>query len=152
MKSGLDCVGLSYSAKPAGLCRSSILRSDDRTHACSIHPWMPPCNPWVFRLTQEVLRALRARGISIRVATKYLAAEEAPESYKDVDEVVQTCHAAGISRKVREAGTLCSTGICTIQSSVATVIDTCGPLAPSPSFWVGSILWNNPIAQAEGAG
>ena len=26
--------------------------------------------------------------------------EEAPESYKDVSEVVNTCHAAGISKKV----------------------------------------------------
>ena len=49
---------------------------------------------------QEVLRALNAKGISILVATKHLAAEEAPESYKDVDEVVETCHKAGISRKV----------------------------------------------------
>ncbi len=55
-------------------------------------------------MAQEVLRARRARGISIRVATKYLAAEEAPESYKDVDEVLETCHAAGISRKVSLLG------------------------------------------------
>ena len=26
--------------------------------------------------------------------------EESPASYKDVDEVVETCHRAGISRKV----------------------------------------------------
>ncbi|GAB4820986.1 hypothetical protein N2152v2_008032 [Parachlorella kessleri] len=50
--------------------------------------------------SKEVLRALNAKGISIRVATKHLAAEEAPESYNDVDEVVETCHKAGISRKV----------------------------------------------------
>lgn len=89
---------------------------------------------------QGVLRQLQSRGISVRVATKHLAAEEAPESYKvrcsqnalgrrlqpiggsqpwaeaeretkplcfpslqclqDVDAVVQTCHEAGISRKV----------------------------------------------------
>ena len=30
--------------------------------------------------------------------------EEAPESYKDVSEVVDTCHAAGISKKVRGSG------------------------------------------------
>lgn len=29
-----------------------------------------------------------------------LVMEEAPESYKDVDDVIETCHAAGISRKV----------------------------------------------------
>ena len=34
----------------------------------------------------------------MRVATPQLLAEEAPESYKDVDHVVQTCHDAGISR------------------------------------------------------
>ncbi len=28
-----------------------------------------------------------------------LVMEEAPESYKDVSEVVDTCHAAGISKK-----------------------------------------------------
>ncbi|KAF8821098.1 Dna segment, Chr 10, Wayne State University 52, expressed family protein [Cardiosporidium cionae] len=37
--------------------------------------------------------------IEIRVASPKLVMEEAPESYKDVTEVVQTCHEAGISRK-----------------------------------------------------
>lgn len=85
-----------------------------------------------------MLKLLHDRGISVRVATRHLAAEEAPESYKarlellllrllqqalgvyrlahpalapttfhhiscpgpqDVDAVVDTCHAAGISRK-----------------------------------------------------
>lgn len=92
---------------------------------------------------QEVLRTLQQRGISIRVASKRLAAEEAPLAYKvaalagvlcccswlsggcllcllvlhltpnclgscpppgfilqDVDEVVEVCHAAGLSKKV----------------------------------------------------
>lgn len=35
-----------------------------------------PSNP------QGVLKLLQGRGISVRVATKHLAAEEAPESYK----------------------------------------------------------------------
>ncbi|KEP62528.1 UNVERIFIED_CONTAM: DNA segment, Chr 10, Wayne State University 52, expressed family protein [Hammondia hammondi] len=48
---------------------------------------------------QEVIRALEDRGISMRVASPKLIMEEAPESYKDVSQVVQTCHDAGISRK-----------------------------------------------------
>lgn len=48
---------------------------------------------------QTVLNNLKAKGISIRVASPKLVTEEAPESYKDVTEVVNTCHEAGISRK-----------------------------------------------------
>ncbi|CAK8689296.1 RNA-splicing ligase RtcB homolog [Clavelina lepadiformis] len=48
---------------------------------------------------QEVLDRLADLGISIRVASPKLVMEEAPESYKDVTEVVNTCHAAGISKK-----------------------------------------------------
>lgn len=47
----------------------------------------------------EVLAALEAKGISIRVASPKLVMEEAPESYKDVSAVVDTCHEAGISYK-----------------------------------------------------
>ncbi len=36
---------------------------------------------------------------SIRVASPKLVMEEAPESYKDVDAVIDTCHTAGISKK-----------------------------------------------------
>jgi len=48
---------------------------------------------------QDVLKSLAAKGISIRVASPKLVMEEAPESYKDVTEVVETCHLAGISNK-----------------------------------------------------
>jgi len=48
---------------------------------------------------QQVLDDLAQKGISIRVASPKLVMEEAPESYKDVTEVVNTCHAAGISNK-----------------------------------------------------
>lgn len=48
---------------------------------------------------QQVLDALKTKGIAIRVASPKLVMEEAPESYKDVSEVVDTCHAAGISKK-----------------------------------------------------
>jgi tRNA-splicing ligase RtcB len=49
---------------------------------------------------QQVLEALRDKGIAIRVASPKLVMEEAPESYKDVESVVNTCESAGISRKV----------------------------------------------------
>jgi len=48
---------------------------------------------------EDVLRGLKEKGISIRVASPKLVMEEAPESYKDVTQVVDTCHEAGISKK-----------------------------------------------------
>eukprot|EP01112_Ceratiomyxa_fruticulosa_P018462 TRINITY_DN589_c0_g3_i2.p1 TRINITY_DN589_c0_g3~~TRINITY_DN589_c0_g3_i2.p1 ORF type:complete len:507 (-),score=83.70 TRINITY_DN589_c0_g3_i2:206-1726(-) len=48
---------------------------------------------------EDVLNALKEKGISIRVASPKLVMEEAPESYKDVTQVVDTCHEAGISKK-----------------------------------------------------
>lgn len=48
---------------------------------------------------QEVLNNLKKLGISIRLASPKLVMEEAPESYKNVCDVVNTCHAAGISKK-----------------------------------------------------
>merc|ERR1711881_330481 len=48
---------------------------------------------------QEVLDKLSNKGISVRVASPKLVMEEAPESYKNVTDVVDTCHAAGISNK-----------------------------------------------------
>lgn len=47
----------------------------------------------------QVLNKLAEQNISIRVASPKLVMEEAPESYKNVTDVVNTCHAAGISRK-----------------------------------------------------
>lgn len=75
-----------------------------------------------FGTLQEVLDKLKTKGIAIRVASPKLVMEEAPESYKDVTQaclsytvplncydvsshdivftqVVDTCHAAGISKK-----------------------------------------------------
>jgi tRNA-splicing ligase RtcB len=49
---------------------------------------------------KEVMADLKEKGISIRVASPKLVTEEAPESYKDVRDVVNTCEAAGISRRV----------------------------------------------------
>lgn len=48
---------------------------------------------------QEVLSDLERKGISIRVASPHLVMEEAPGSYKNVTDVVNTCHEAGISKK-----------------------------------------------------
>lgn len=47
----------------------------------------------------QVLENLKQKGIAIRVASPKLVMEEAPESYKDVTAVVDTCHMAGISKK-----------------------------------------------------
>jgi tRNA-splicing ligase RtcB len=49
---------------------------------------------------KEVLQRLKDLNISIRVASPKLVSEEAPLSYKDVSEVVETCEEAGISRKI----------------------------------------------------
>lgn len=46
-----------------------------------------------------VLEKLGQQGIAIRVASPKLVMEEAPESYKNVTDVVDTCHEAGISKK-----------------------------------------------------
>lgn len=47
----------------------------------------------------QVLQDLNDKGISIRIASPKLVTEEAPDSYKNVTDVVETCHAAGISKK-----------------------------------------------------
>jgi tRNA-splicing ligase RtcB len=49
---------------------------------------------------REVLNALAARGIAVRAGSLSGLAEEAPEAYKDVGDVVRVAHGAGISRKV----------------------------------------------------
>jgi tRNA-splicing ligase RtcB len=49
---------------------------------------------------QEVRDKLEARGISVRPGSVRLLSEEAPYSYKDVDEVVEVCHQAGLAHKV----------------------------------------------------
>jgi tRNA-splicing ligase RtcB len=40
---------------------------------------------------------LESKGITIKANSMPVVAEEAPGAYKDVDEVVRTCHKAGIS-------------------------------------------------------
>lgn len=48
----------------------------------------------------QVARRLEAEGIVVRSADRRTLAEEAPEAYKNVDEVVRTCVEAGISRRL----------------------------------------------------
>jgi tRNA-splicing ligase RtcB len=48
----------------------------------------------------DVRRELEAEGISVRPGSVKLLSEEAPYAYKDVDEVVEVCHRAGLATKV----------------------------------------------------
>ena len=48
----------------------------------------------------DVIHSLAAKGITVRTDSIGSLAEEASEAYKDVDEVVNIAHNAGISRKV----------------------------------------------------
>ena len=45
-------------------------------------------------------RRLRDRGILVRARSPKALAEESPEAYKDIEEVVRTCEGAGLSRPV----------------------------------------------------
>jgi len=47
-----------------------------------------------------VARSLAAKGITVKAGSMASLAEEAPQAYKDVSEVVEIAHQAGISRKV----------------------------------------------------
>jgi tRNA-splicing ligase RtcB len=49
---------------------------------------------------RSIEKELAARGIVVRGAGRGTVAEEIPEAYKDVEQVVQVVHGAGISRKV----------------------------------------------------
>ena len=49
---------------------------------------------------RELLAALESRGIAVRAGSLPGLAEEAPEAYKDVGDVVRVAHGAGISKKV----------------------------------------------------
>lgn len=48
----------------------------------------------------QLIAQLKSQGIIVRGASKGVLAEEAPEAYKDVSQVVETCDGAGISKKV----------------------------------------------------
>jgi tRNA-splicing ligase RtcB len=52
------------------------------------------------RAGHEVRRDLESRGIIVRCASSSELAEEAPTAYKDVEQVVEVVHQAGLARKV----------------------------------------------------
>lgn len=49
---------------------------------------------------EELRKTLQSGGIHIRAGSLSGLAEEAPEAYKNVDEVVETVTCAGLARKV----------------------------------------------------
>ena len=49
---------------------------------------------------RQIQEMLARMGIYARGATKRVLAEEAPQAYKDVDEVIEACVCAGIAEKV----------------------------------------------------
>ena len=49
---------------------------------------------------KEVVRALAAKGITVQAASAEGAAEEMPDAYKDVAEVVSVVERAGIARRI----------------------------------------------------
>eukprot|EP01006_Ploeotia_vitrea_P066558 TRINITY_DN95233_c0_g1_i1.p1 TRINITY_DN95233_c0_g1~~TRINITY_DN95233_c0_g1_i1.p1 ORF type:complete len:523 (+),score=36.22 TRINITY_DN95233_c0_g1_i1:28-1596(+) len=48
---------------------------------------------------EDVLQDLSQKGIAVRVASPKLVMEEAPDSYKDVNQVVECCEVAGLSQR-----------------------------------------------------
>jgi tRNA-splicing ligase RtcB len=52
---------------------------------------------------QDVLRDLESRGITVKAGSLPSLAEEASQAYKDVADVMDVVHNAGISRKVAMA-------------------------------------------------
>ncbi len=52
--------------------------------------------------SRNIPQELEARGILVRAATRATVDEEMPEAYKDVAQVVDVVHAAGIGRKVAQ--------------------------------------------------
>jgi tRNA-splicing ligase RtcB len=49
---------------------------------------------------EDIIKKLFDKGIYVKASTRKVVAEEAPGAYKDVDDVVETTHGAGISKKV----------------------------------------------------
>ncbi len=52
-------------------------------------------HPW-----EQVMNRLTAKGITLKAADEHIISEEAPEAYKDVDDVINSVVSAGITRKV----------------------------------------------------
>ena len=54
----------------------------------------------VWPFPEQLVAELAKRGITVRVVNRALIAEEAPQAYKDVAEVVEVTHNAGLARRV----------------------------------------------------
>ncbi len=63
-------------------------RALSRTAARKLHP------------AEEVMAQLRAKGIYLQAKSHRVVSEEAPGAYKDIDQVVEISHRAGIARKI----------------------------------------------------
>jgi tRNA-splicing ligase RtcB len=63
-------------------------RSLSRHAARKLHP------------SNKVLSAMEERGIYLQAKSRKVISEEAPEAYKDIDEVVEISHRAGIVKKI----------------------------------------------------
>jgi len=48
----------------------------------------------------DIVEELKAKGITVKTGTMSALAEEASQAYKDVSQVVEITHRAGISKKV----------------------------------------------------
>jgi tRNA-splicing ligase RtcB len=48
----------------------------------------------------KVIQELDAQQIYLRAKSRRVISEEAPEAYKDIDEVVEISHQSGIARRV----------------------------------------------------
>jgi tRNA-splicing ligase RtcB len=51
---------------------------------------------------RSIVEELKRRGVVVMAKDRRTLAEEMPEAYKDVSEVVETLHQAGLVRKVAE--------------------------------------------------
>ncbi|MBN1417419.1 MAG: RtcB family protein, partial [Planctomycetes bacterium] len=49
---------------------------------------------------RSIVRELREKGIVVQASSRETIAEEMPEAYKDVSDVVEAVHEAGLARKV----------------------------------------------------
>ncbi|UCC96262.1 MAG: RtcB family protein [Candidatus Omnitrophota bacterium] len=56
---------------------------------------------------ESLIKELKSKGIEVRATGKKTIVEEAPSAYKDVNEVVEVVHQAGLSKKVCRMRPLC---------------------------------------------
>jgi tRNA-splicing ligase RtcB len=48
----------------------------------------------------DIVKGLAGKGIHVRAASPKVVSEEAPQAYKDIDDVIEVAHGSGISRKI----------------------------------------------------